>query len=168
MDIDFRTLAPLTRDNCDELRIGSWRLMVLVTASATNGAYCMVESLVAPRLLSPPHEHQEEDQVVYVLEGTIGFRTGDEEFVAGSGAAVLRPRQIPHALWNPTDSPARMLEITSPGTIETYFREADALTRAGEADAEAVRRLGELHGQTPVTQWIDGLVTTHGVSLTGR
>lgn len=168
MTLDSQQLQPVTSADGEQLRIGSWQLTVLMSAAATNGAYLMVETVVAPRLLSLPHEHADEDQVIYVLEGTMGFRTGEEEFVAGPGAAVLRPRRIPHALWNPTDIPARMLEITSPGTIEPYFREADALTRSGAADPQALRRLGERYGQIPVPDWIDELTTSHGVSLDGR
>jgi quercetin dioxygenase-like cupin family protein len=160
-------LEPLGRDAGERLHVGPWQLTIKASAATTRGAYCMAETVVAPRLLSPPHEHAAEDQLVYVLEGTIGFRTGDEELVAGPGASVFRPRRVAHALWNPTDAPARILEISSPATIEAYFRRADALTRAGEADAEALRRLGQEHGMTPVVAWVDELAAKHAVSLAG-
>ena len=167
MTVDDGLIRALAVGEGEQLRIGAFQLTIKVTAAATQGAYCMVETLVAPRLLSPPHEHVADDQLVYVLAGTIGFRTGDEEHVAGPGGSVFRPRKVPHALWNPTDEPARIIEITSPGTIETYFLEADALTRAGGADGEAIRRLGEQHGQVPVAGWSNELFDAHGVSLSG-
>jgi mannose-6-phosphate isomerase-like protein (cupin superfamily) len=43
---------------------------------------------------TPLHVHSREDEAMYVLEGQIRFRVGDEEFVAGPGTAVrLRGRR---------------------------------------------------------------------------
>jgi hypothetical protein len=42
---------------------------------------------------------------------------------------------VPHAFRNPTDAPARVQEIVSPGGVERYFEEmADALAVQGAPD----------------------------------
>ena len=151
----------------DRLQVGPVPLTIKASSAQTGGAYCLAEAVIVPHLLSPPHVHAAEDQLVYVLEGTIGARTGDEELLCPAGSAVYRPCGVPHALWNPTDEPARLLELTTPGTVETYFRRAHELTEAGAATPEALRELAGEHGITPVPEWIDDLSARHGVSLTG-
>jgi mannose-6-phosphate isomerase-like protein (cupin superfamily) len=44
----------------------------------------------------PLHVHRREDEGMYVLEGQIRFRVGDDEFVAGPDTWVWQPRGIPH------------------------------------------------------------------------
>jgi quercetin dioxygenase-like cupin family protein len=159
--------VPLAAGEGEHLHVGPVTLAIKASAAATAGAYCLAETVIPPRHLSPPHAHAAEDQFVYVLEGTIGFRTGEQEVLVGTGGSVLRPRGVPHALWNPTDEPARILELTSPGTVETYFRRAHELTQAGAATPEALRELAAGHGITPVPAWIDDLAARYGVSLVG-
>jgi quercetin dioxygenase-like cupin family protein len=55
----------------------------------------------------PLHVHSREDKAMYLLEGEIRFRQGDEEFTAGPGSWVWGPRGVPHAFqWSPK-APAR-------------------------------------------------------------
>jgi mannose-6-phosphate isomerase-like protein (cupin superfamily) len=66
-----------------------------------------------------------------VIEGEIGVRTGREEFRAGAGSHVLKPRGVHHAFWNPGPEPARILEIISPAGFERYFEELAGVLSAG-------------------------------------
>ena len=70
--------------------------------------------------------HQNEDQFAYVLEGALWFRVGTTDVEVREGGSIFRPRQVPHATWNATDAPARMLEITAPGAFDDYFRDLAA------------------------------------------
>src|SRR5918998_1081798 len=72
---------------------------------------------------APVHTHSREDEYSYVLEGAIGVQVGDEDFYLREGDLVLKPRGVPHAFWNPTNRPARILEMISPAGFENYFRE---------------------------------------------
>ena len=92
-----------------------------IYARETRGAFSVVEHPIPPRILIPPHSHQDADQVTYVLEGSTGMRIGDDEVLCDSGAYVVKPRGITHTLWNPTDAPARVMEITTPGSFEGFF-----------------------------------------------
>ena len=105
----------------------------------TGGAFSVVEHPVEPRTLVVPHVHEREDEYSDVLEGEIGARIGEQELTVGPGAYVLKPRGIPHTFWNPTDRPARLLEIISPAGFEMFFREwAALLTNPGEPDLTAM------------------------------
>jgi mannose-6-phosphate isomerase-like protein (cupin superfamily) len=86
--------------------------------------FSLVEHPIAPRTLAAPmHVHEHEDEYSYVLEGEVGVQIGEEIRYATPGDLVVKPRGIPHAFWNRTDEPARLLEIISPGGFERYFAE---------------------------------------------
>jgi quercetin dioxygenase-like cupin family protein len=91
---------------------------------ATGEGFALVEHPIAPRTLAAPmHVHQHEDEYSYVLEGEVGVQIGDDVHYARPGDLVVKPRGIPHAFWNRTDEPARLLEIISPAGFERYFAE---------------------------------------------
>jgi mannose-6-phosphate isomerase-like protein (cupin superfamily) len=65
--------------------------------------------------IAPLHVHHRDDEAWYVLEGTLRFVIGDEEFEAGPGTAVLAPRGVPHAYGNARrGTPARYLLVLTP------------------------------------------------------
>ena len=72
-----------------------------VPGATTGGAFAIVEHVIPPGImLAVPHTHSREDEVSFVIEGEIGGFIGDQEFQASQGAYVLKPRGIPHAVWN--------------------------------------------------------------------
>jgi uncharacterized cupin superfamily protein len=66
--------------------------------------------------------HSREDEAMYVLEGEIRFRQGEEDFIAGPGTWVWHPRGIPHAFKVVSES-ARALVLVTPGGFERMFEE---------------------------------------------
>jgi quercetin dioxygenase-like cupin family protein len=122
-------------------------MFVLGGAALTGGAYSVIDQVVPPRLIVAPHVHERETQVSLVLSGTLGFWVdGDIDEIA-AGGYVLRPAGRPHALWNPTDEPARMIELTHPGAaFEEYMIKASALMDEGQATPESVGALAEGYG----------------------
>jgi mannose-6-phosphate isomerase-like protein (cupin superfamily) len=91
------------------------------------------------RPIAPFHVHDLDDECWYVLEGTLGFRVGDEELEAGTGDAVFVPAGTPHAYWNAGDGPARYLLVV-PRRIADLLRE---LHDGSTADFPAVFRTYE-------------------------
>jgi uncharacterized cupin superfamily protein len=59
------------------------------------------------------HIHHDDDEAWYVLEGTLGFRVGDDLVEAPAGSAVLVPRGVAHSYWN-ADGPARYVLVMTP------------------------------------------------------
>jgi mannose-6-phosphate isomerase-like protein (cupin superfamily) len=55
---------------------------------------------VGTHWIAPLHIHHADDEAWYVLEGTLGFRLGEEEIEAPAGSAVLARRETPHTYWN--------------------------------------------------------------------
>jgi len=64
----------------------------------------------------PLHLHRTEDEAWYVVEGTLRFQFGAEEFDVAQGAGVLLPRGTPHTFWNPTDRAVRYVLVVGPKT----------------------------------------------------
>ena len=133
-------------------------------AGWTGGAYTMMEQVIAPRLLVAPHTHLQDDHVSYLVSGTLGFRVGAKEVELEAGASIFRPRGVPHTLWNPTDEPAVMLEITSPGRLEDYIERLRELGSNGNADQDAVRELAAEFQIEFFEEWTADLASRHQVA----
>lgn len=83
--------------------------------------------------------------------------------VVEEGGFLFKPRGIVHALWNPTDTDAIVIEFISPAGFEGFFEEMGAL-RTGEG-LDAVREIATRYGQTPHPELIQELSELYGVSL---
>ena len=92
-------------------------------AEDTRGALGVLEGRFPYKGYGPAlHVHGREDEAIYVLEGKIRFRVGDDEFVAGPGAWVWQPRGVPQAFSVESDS-ARVLIVFTPGGLERMFED---------------------------------------------
>jgi quercetin dioxygenase-like cupin family protein len=60
------------------------------------------------------HTHKTEDEMFYVLEGSLTFRCGDESFDVKKGGFIFLPHGIPHSYTVRSKKPARLIVITSP------------------------------------------------------
>ena len=94
------------------------RCLIRVPAADTNGAYSLVEIVSEPGDGTPLHVHQNEDEHLFVLEGTGRFAIGDKIFDAEAGTMVTLPRNIPHAWGNRASSRLRIAAIVYPGGVE--------------------------------------------------
>lgn len=95
----------------------------LVDSKDWGGRLAVVEHLLAPHSIAAPlHRHTLEDEFSLVVEGNIWYHAAGEEYVAGEGDFVFKPRGEWHTFWNAADSPARVLELISPGGLEEAFR----------------------------------------------
>jgi mannose-6-phosphate isomerase-like protein (cupin superfamily) len=141
--------------------------LLLIGADATGGGFSIVEHPLAPRALGAlVHTHRNEDEYSLVLDGTIGVEIGGEQFEASEGALVAKPRGIPHAFWNPTDEPARILELIVPGGFERYFAELDTiLSQPGPPDLRALGELAARYELEVDPASIGRLAEQHGLVL---
>ena len=83
---------------------------------------------------------------------------------AGAGASLVKPRGIPHAMWNAGAEPAKVLEILTPGGLEAYFEELATVLR-DKAPPPEYYGLAERYGLTIEDDWIEELERTYGVKL---
>lgn len=104
----------------------------------TRGALTVFETLVAAGDGPPLHLHEHEDEAMYVLEGAIDVRLGDDLHHTLPGTFVFIPRGAVHAFQNVGDGTARMLVIFTPSGMERFFElTAEAGTSSGDREAFA-------------------------------
>lgn len=131
----------------------------------TGGALSVAEHPFEVGALVPPHIHTKEDEYSIVLEGEIGFRSGDREVVLSGGGYITKPRGEVHAMWNAGSVPARMIEIISPAGFEHFFRELADMTAAGPFDFGEVIGLAESYGlQFAEPEWLPDVVARFGLT----
>ena len=133
----------------------------------TGGALSIVEHPVLPGTLVPPQVHRAEDELSIVIEGRFGVRIGDEIFEAGPGAYVYKPRAVPHAFWNATDEPARLIELIWPTGFERFFDELATAYDDGQGvpAPDRVAELAERYDVECLMDWAPELEARFGVNL---
>jgi quercetin dioxygenase-like cupin family protein len=132
----------------------------------TGGALSVVEHPFPVGALVPPHTHTREDEYSIVVEGEIGFRSGDQEVVLGPGGYIVKPRGELHTMWNAGRSPARMIEIISPGGFEHFFRELVELSESGPPPFETVAPIAERYGlEMGQPEWLPELMERFNLQL---
>jgi quercetin dioxygenase-like cupin family protein len=120
------TSSPLTAfKRAPSLGLSQWENGNLTTNLAekkdTNGAFFLVEAMLAPGTEPPPHVHTREDELFYVLEGEFDVYVGEEAFKVKTGECVFLPRFRPHAFV--IRSPRlRVLALFTPAGLEEAFR----------------------------------------------
>ena len=118
-----------------------------VRGEQSDGAFTALETIVAPGEGPPLHTHANEDETLFVIEGEVRFRIGDEVHTGHAGAFVFVARHTPHAFQNAGDTTARLLVSFSPAGMERFF---DAFAALEQRDAAAFVRLGAEVGMTVV------------------
>jgi len=141
----------------------------LLPGDKTNSASACVQHTLGPGLLAaPPHVHENEDEISYILEGELGVQMGDQEFTMSPGQMVFKPRGVLHTFWNPGSTTARLLEFIVPGGFEQFFEEASHLL-PGDAPPD-IGKLVELAAKYKLTfdfERLPDVMSKHSVVLPG-
>jgi quercetin dioxygenase-like cupin family protein len=123
----------------------AYGVTIKVYGEETNGAVGIIEQTFEPGFLLPPHVH-ENDVWLYILDGEMHVRVSDEVVKATPGCWVLKPRRIPHTMWNAGPEPARIIEVYTPGGFELFFKDFGKRLGQGPIGLEELNRLGDAHG----------------------
>jgi mannose-6-phosphate isomerase-like protein (cupin superfamily) len=92
----------------------------------TRRAYSISEWWLEPHTQGPGAHSHAEDDVFYVIEGTMSFLMGDRWIDAARGAFVLVPGGVTHDFENRSSSRAGVLNLSIPGDFE---RDMPAIAR---------------------------------------
>lgn len=130
----------------DPLRIGKGQFIHKVNSRDTDGVFSVVEVVTPPQGQVALHVHEREDELVYVLDGTIEVTLGDQTMTATAGVLALLPRGVPHGFTNVGATPSRVLDTILPGGFDSYCVEAAALYAKGEPPAEKADALSRKYG----------------------
>ena len=103
----------------------------------TAGRYSISEWWLDPHTRGPGAHHHPEDDVFFVLEGTMSFFLHDEWLDAAAGSFVLIPGNVTHTFENRGDIRAGALNISAPGGFEERMPAiADWFVRRPPGDAD--------------------------------
>lgn len=126
--------------------MGPLRAVFKADGAETRKRYSISEWWLEPYTRGPGAHQHDEDDVFYVLEGTMSFFVGGEWIDAPKGSLVIAPGGTPHDFENRTAKRAGALNVSVPGDFEPamegiaeWFRarsKADSRT----ANAPATRR----------------------------
>lgn len=84
----------------------------------TRGGYSVSEWWLDPHTQGPGAHSHEEDDVFYVIEGTMSFLIGDRWVDAPKGSFLLAPAGMTHDFENRSSSRAGVLNFSVPGGFE--------------------------------------------------
>lgn len=135
----------------NEVRIGGLGIRYLIDGSVSGGTG-LFELAVAPGSnVPPPHAHPGNEELVYVLQGTLRYTVGAETRDLGPGDTWRTPPGVAHGFSNPFDTPARALIALSPDIGAQYFRDVAAVVKPGAPpDKAAMLAVMERYGLVPV------------------
>jgi len=141
---------------------GAFAVKVILRGEDTGGVMAAIEETIPPGVLIAPHTH-DNDVWVYVLSGEVGVLVADDIEVATAGQWALKPRSVPHAMWNATREPARIIEVLTPPGSERWFEELAALPNDDNGGFE---RLCRQYGITFLqdSPWTEQIRERFGVS----
>lgn len=98
--------------------MGGMSALFLADGKETGDRYSISEWWLKPHTAGPGAHSHPEDDVFFVLEGTLHFLIGDKWVKAPKGSFVLAPGGVTHDFENRGDKRAGALNLSFPGGFE--------------------------------------------------
>jgi quercetin dioxygenase-like cupin family protein len=134
----------------DVIRVGTLEIRYVQEASDACAMGCFELKVPPGSNVPPPHSHSANEELVYVLEGTLRYTVGGETRDLGPGDSMATPRGVVHGFSNPHAVAARALVVNTPDIGARYFREVAAIVNAGGApDKSRLVAVMQAHGLVP-------------------
>ncbi|WP_201863428.1 cupin domain-containing protein [Microvirga soli] len=132
----------------DVVRIGELELCFRVSEAGAT----VFEFFVPSRARVPaPHYHQEADEILYGIEGTLTVTVDGKTQELAGGDVIFIPRGSVHHHENLHEDASRTLVVITPGSIgRDYFEElAEVINVPGKPDLAKAREIMLRHGLVP-------------------
>lgn len=144
---------------------GQWR--IVLGGRQTAGEVAVVDAVIPPGFLIPPHSRALEADVTRVLQGHLMMEIGREQFDAPEGTIVFRPRGLMHAVWNLGPDVAIISSVAWPAGVEAHLEALAALTREETFDRQRMADLSVAHGVRYDLQRGAELAAHYGLRMPG-
>lgn len=106
----------------EQIKLGGEPNDCKVSGQDTQGAMCVFEFTGGGG--GPRHQHHDQDEWIYILDGEFEFRVGEERFRVGAGECVFLPRKVGHAWTCAGGKAGKIINVYQPaGKMEAFFRE---------------------------------------------
>lgn len=115
----------------------------LKLSSQETGGNCYVfEAMSPPGFGVPPHVHQHEDEIGYIIEGEYEIYLDGMVSIVTAGATLNFSRHISHGFRNVGKQSGRVLFFVTPGVnFEKFFNELSSLPANIPPDLEKVAEI---------------------------
>ena len=117
--------------NSPVIKIGQLGINYVVDGASTSSLGAFELTVPPGSNVPPPHSHSNNEEFVYVLEGTLRYTVGDETRDLSVGQSMSTPKGVVHAFDNPFNTTAKALIVNSPDIGAQYFRDIAAVVNAG-------------------------------------
>lgn len=95
---------------------------VKISGSDNDGGFAVFEQTVLSKGAGVPlHFHPEQDEMIYILEGSYRFKVGDEMFDLQTGESIFLPRKVPHAWMLTSEKGTAHCLVQPAGKLEDFF-----------------------------------------------
>ena len=113
------------------VKVGQLEIRYLVEGARSGGLGVFEMKVPAGAHVPPPHSHTDNEECVYVLEGTLRYSVDADTRDLKPGDWMSTPRGAVHHFSNQTAETARVLVILTPDIGAEYFREVAGVVNAG-------------------------------------
>jgi mannose-6-phosphate isomerase-like protein (cupin superfamily) len=101
---------------------GPMHSVFLADGADTGSRYAVSLWYVDPHQPGPgTHAHEANDELFYVIEGTMAFLAGERWIDAAAGTFLRIPAGVPHDFANRTATRAGVLNVFIPGGFEAHM-----------------------------------------------
>ena len=113
-----------------------------------NKRYSVIEAHTPPERGPLLHIHPSQNELFFVLHGSIGVQCGSERTILNAGDAFMAPANIPHAFVTLGTEESRVLFVFDPpGDMEHFFQAlASSLNASGPPDENKLASVYKNHG----------------------
>ena len=133
-----------------ETTVGQLGIRYLIDGAATESMGVFELTVPPGSNVPPPHSHSNNEEIVYVLEGTLRYAVGSESRDLTPGQTMHTPKGVVHGFSNPFDVPARALIVLSPDIGLQYFKDlAAVVNKGGPPDKAALVAVMDRYGLVP-------------------
>lgn len=150
-------ILTVNEDQGQSLSVVGDAYRIIISGKQTEGAYAVIDMLVPPGGGPGPHAHADIQELFYVVDGEIEFKTEAGKYTAKKGAFVNVPKggQV-HCFKNISTQEAHMLCTVIPAGLDAFFEEIGVPVAAGtflpppvlnHDDIIRLTQAAEKHGQ---------------------
>jgi quercetin dioxygenase-like cupin family protein len=123
-----------------------------VSGADVGKSYVAIEVHTPPGFGPELHVHPDQNELFFLLRGSIGLQCGPDRTVLRTGDAFMAPANISHAYVTLGSEPAHMLNVYDPaGDMEAFFAEyAPLISVDGAPDQKELAEAYAKHGMKVV------------------
>jgi len=135
------------------IQVGQITIQYLIDGTRTGGMGVFHMTVPPNAMVPPPHSHTNNEECVYVLEGTLRYSVDEVVRDLQNGDWMFTPRGSVHAFNNPHSETARVLIVLTPDIGAQYFRDvAEVVNAGGPPDRAKLLQIMTGYGLKPAPQ----------------